>query len=257
MAGSTAIENTPVIEKQSKGLDLDQIQITNRRRILVVDDEAENVTLLKRIFMNEGFNVSGARSGAEALDKLVEISPTLVLLDMLMPDMNGAETFERIRKVMNVPVVIVSAVDQKDEIIRLLHMGADDYVTKPFNEAELIARVNAVLRRSERAGMISALSFPSLNLTIDFETYEVVYHNARIQLTGKMFEVLALLARNAPRVVNYHEITHKVWGENTPSVRNRLKYLIYLLRQEFLKIKPGNDVIENIDRLGYRLCSDK
>lgn len=239
----------------SVGIDLDEIHPVERRRILVVDDEPENVTLLKRIFMNEGYNVSGAANGKDALTKMINITPSLVVLDLIMPGMTGEETFEAIRKIMNVPVVVLSAVNQKEEIIRLLQKGVDDYVTKPFDDAELIARVNAVLRRSERSVTINALSFPSIDLIIDLESYEVTYHGNRIQLTGKMFEVLALLAKNAPRVVNYQDLTHKIWGENTPAVRNRLKYLVYLLRQEFLRIDSERDIIENIDRLGYKLSS--
>lgn len=239
----------------ASGIDLDEIHPVERKRILVVDDEPENITLLKRIFMNEGYNVSGATNGKEALTKLINITPSLVVLDLIMPGMDGEETFDAIRKIMNVPVVILSAVNQKEEIVRLLQKGVDDYVTKPFDDAELLARVNAVLRRSERSATINALSFPSLELIIDLESYEVTYHGSRIQLTGKMFEVLALLAKNAPRVVNYPDLTHKIWGENTPAVRNRLKYLVYLLRQEFLKIDSEHDIIENIDRLGYKLAA--
>ncbi len=237
----------------SVGIDLDEIHPIERKRILVVDDEPENVTLLKRIFMNEGYNVSGASNGKDALNKLINITPSLVVLDLIMPGMTGEETFDAIRKIMNVPVVVLSAINQKEEIIHLLQKGVDDYVTKPFDDAELVARVNAVLRRSERSATINALSFPSLELIIDLESYEVTYHGSRIQLTGKMFEVLALLAKNAPRVVNYQDLTQKIWGENTPAVRNRLKYLVYLLRQEFFRINPQCDIIQNIDRLGYKL----
>jgi DNA-binding response OmpR family regulator len=237
----------------SVGIDLDEIQPVERKNILVVDDEPGNITLLKRIFMNDGYNVSGAAGGKEALNKLANVTPALVVLDLIMPGMNGEETFDAIRKIMNVPVVVLSAVSQKEEIIRLLQKGVDDYVTKPFDDAELLARVNAVLRRSERSSVVNALTFPSIELTIDVETYEVTYHNTRIQLTGKMFEVLALLAKNAPKVVNYADLTHKVWGENTPAVRNRLKYLVYLLRQEFAKVDARHEIIENIDRLGYKL----
>ncbi len=251
----TVLDNS--LLNNSLGIDLDEVQPANRKTILVIDDELGNITLLKRIFINEGFNVSGATSGKEALSKLVSITPSLVVLDLIMPGMNGEETFEAIRKVMNVPVVVLSAVDQKEEIIRLLQKGVDDYVTKPFDDAELLARVNAVLRRSERSSAINALAFPSIELSIDVETYEVTYHNTRIQLTGKMFEVLAILARNAPKVVNYQELTHKVWGENTPAVRNRLKYLVYLLRQEFSKVDEKHEVIENIDRLGYKLSTNQ
>jgi DNA-binding response OmpR family regulator len=239
----------------SVGIDLDEIHPDERKRILVIDDEPENITLLKRIFMNEGYNVSGATSGKEGINKLLAITPSLVVLDLVMPDMNGEETFDQIRRIMNVPVVILSAVNQKEEIIRLLQKGADDYVTKPFDYAELSARVAAVLRRVDQSSVKNLLTFPTLELSIDLDTYEVKYHDTRIQMTGKMFEVLVLLARNAPKVVNYHEISYKVWGENTQAVRNRLKYLVYLLRQEFAKINPDSEVIENIDRLGYRIST--
>lgn len=238
------------------GIDLDEVHPVERKRILVVDDEQENITLLKRIFINEGYNVSGATTGKDAINKLININPSLVVLDLLMPDMNGEETFDSIRKITNVPVIILSAVSQKEEIVRLLQKGVDDYVTKPFDDAILTARVNAVLRRVERSTAINALTFSQIELTINIETYEVIYHGKRIQLTGKMFEVLSLLARNAPRVVNYQELTHKIWGENTPAVRNRLKYLVYLLRHEFMKVYSEFEIIENIDRLGYKLITE-
>ena len=217
------------------GIDLDEQQPVNRKRVLVVDDEPGSVNLLKRIYMSNGYNVSGASSGQEALKKLTDIHPSLVILDLLMPEMDGEETLMAIRQVQS---------------------GVDDYITKPFDEVELLARTNAVLRRAERYTPDHTFSFPSISLTIDLDTYEVMYCNTRIQLTGKMFDVLALLARNAPKVVNYQELTLKVWGENTPAVRNRLKYLVYLLRKEFLAIEPSLEVFENIDRLGYRLCSN-
>lgn len=243
--------------KIDKGIDLDDLQAAENKRILVVDDDPKDVTLLKRVLINEGYNVSGARSGSEALQKLNEVKPDLIILDLLMPGMNGEETLKAIHQQINIPVIMVSAVDRRDEIVRMLHNGVDDYITKPFDEGELLARVVAVLRRSENNHPTSAAKFPSLDLVVNFDSYEVIYHKSRIQLTGKMFEVLEILARNAPRVVNYQELTTRIWEENTPPVRNRLKYLIYLLRQEFLKIDPATEVIENIDRLGYKLCSDR
>lgn len=240
----------------ARGIDLDEQQPVNRKRILVIDDEQANVDLLKRIFMNYGYNVSGATSGREALKKLMDIHPSLVVLDLIMPDMNGEEILHAIRQAMNIPVIILSAVNQKEKIVHMLQNGVDDYLTKPFDELELLARVNALLRRAERYTPNQVYSFPSISLTIDLDTYEVTYHKTRIQLTGKMFEVLTILAKNAPKVVNYQDLTLKVWGENTPAVRNRLKYLIYLLRKEFFAIEPSGEILENIDRLGYRLCSN-
>ncbi|KAF0110199.1 MAG: Uncharacterized protein FD147_1820 [Chloroflexi bacterium] len=245
------VETTKV--SAGSGVDLDELHPVNRRRILVVDDEPDTITLLKHIFINDGFNVAGAFSGKEAIKKITEINPSLVILDLLMPEMDGAQTFDAIRNILDVPVIMLSAVNRKEEIVSMLQKGADDYITKPFNSAEVTARVHAVLRRAEKPIVLNVLSFPSVDLIIDLETYEVIYKNARIQLTGKMFEVLALLAKAAPKVVNYQDLTEKVWGNNNPSVRNRLKYLIYLLRQEFLKIDEKTDLIENIDRLGYKL----
>ncbi|MBP8997773.1 MAG: response regulator transcription factor [Anaerolineaceae bacterium] len=241
---------------ENVGIDLDQQELLQRKRILVIDDDTANVNLLKRIFISNGYNVSGAASGAEALKKLTDVQPSLVILDLLMPEMSGEDTLTAIHQVMDVPVIVLSAVGRKETVVQLLQNGVDDYITKPFDELELLARVNAVLRRSEHTSPDHLFIFPSLRLKIDLDTYEVNYHDRRIQLTGKMFEVLALLARNAPRVVNYQDLTMKVWGENTIAVRNRLKYLVYLLRKEFLAIDPSVEVLENIDRLGYRLCSN-
>ena len=238
------------------GIDLDaQLQLS-QKRVLVIDDDPASVNLIKRIFMENGYNVSGATSGQEGLKKLVDIHPSLVILDLLMPEMDGEDTLQAIRAEMNVPVLIISAINDKKVIIHLLQAGADDYVVKPFDESVLLARAQAVLRRAERSSPNHVFALPEIGLSLDMDTYEVIYQNSRIHLTGKMFDVLALLVRNAPRVVNYQELTMKVWGENTPAVRNRLKYLVYLLRKEFLAIDPSVEVFENIDRLGYRLCSN-
>jgi two-component system response regulator VicR/two-component system response regulator MtrA/OmpR family response regulator RpaB len=239
----------------SSGVDLDNLQQRDRKTLMVVDDEPDTVTLLKHIFINAGFNVSGAYSGKEALSKFAEVNPNIVILDLLMPEMNGLQTLQEFHKISDVPVIILSAVDRKEEIVKMLHAGTDDYVTKPFNTDEIVARVNSVLRRVEKQSVVSSLSFPDVDLTIDLKTYEVTYHSEKIQLTGKMFEVLAILARSAPKVVNYQDIAEEVWGENTTSVRNRLKYLVYLLRKEFLLIDAGHEIIQNIDRLGYKLLT--
>jgi DNA-binding response OmpR family regulator len=240
-------------ELTNSGVDLDNLQQNTRKTIMVVDDEPDTVTLLKRIFINNGFNVSGASSGKEALGKLAEVNPSIVILDLLMPEMNGMQTLAEMRKISDVPVLVLSAVDTKEEIVKMLRAGTDDYVTKPFNNDELVARVGTVLRRVEKQSSVNSLAFPDVNLLIDLKTYEVTYHDKKIQLTGKMFEVLAILARNAPKVVNYKEIAEEVWGENSTSVRNRLKYLVYLLRKEFLNIDPEHEIIQHIDRLGYKL----
>jgi DNA-binding response OmpR family regulator len=242
---------------KNSGIDLDTLQEVGRKTVMVIDDEPDTITLLKQIFIRNGFNVSGALSGKEALRKLPFVNPSIIILDFLMPEMDGMETLQEIHKVSNVPVIILSAVDQKENIVKTLHAGTDDYITKPFNNDELVARVHSVLRRAEKTVAISVINFPDVNLSIDLKTYEVVYAGKKIQLTGKMFEVLTILAKNAPKVVNYQELTESVWGENNTSVRNRLKYLVYLLRKEFIQVDENVDMIQNIDRLGYKLAVNK
>lgn len=243
-------------DSTSVGVDLDTLQGEKRTRVLVIDDEADTVTLLKMIFQREGFDVSGASSGSEALTKISDIQPALILLDLMMPGMDGWETFARLREVTDIPVIVISALGQTDIIVKALQMGVDDYVTKPFNQAEVIARSQALLRRTGGVKELKRFVFSSTEMVLDLDTQEVFYRGERIQLTGKMFEVMLILSKSAPKVVTYDEITTQIWGKTGIEVRNRLKYLIYLLRQEFNAVDGGVGVIRNIDRLGYKLMTE-
>ncbi len=242
--------------KTAVGIDLDALQGEKRTRVLVIDDEADTVTLLKMIFQREGFDVSGALSGSEALSKLTDVQPALILLDLMMPGMDGWETFTKIRELTDIPVIVVSALGQTETIVKALQMGVDDYVTKPFNQAEVIARSQALLRRTGGVKELKRLVFSTIEMVLDLDTQEVFYRGERIQLTGKMFEVMLILARSAPKVVTYDEITTQIWGQTGVAVRNRLKYLIYLLRQEFNAVDGELGIIRNIDRLGYKLITE-
>lgn len=239
------------------GIDLDRMLPGDRPHILVIDDEPDTITLVKRFLMLEGYDVAGASSGKEGLEKLAIVNPNIILLDLLMPGMDGWETLATLRKLSTVPVIIFSALDRKDDIIRGLHEGADDYITKPFFKDEVVARVESVLRRTSPAeAHISRLVFPNLQLIIDLKSQELEYNDQRIQLTGKMFEVLMLLASQAPHVVKYDELALRIWGVNSVAARNRLKYLVYLLRKKFEEVNPDRQVILNVDRLGYKLLSE-
>lgn len=212
--------------------------------------------LLKQVLLRDGYDVSGATSGKEALEKINAIKPSLVLLDLMMPGMDGWETFKIIQKVNDLPVIVVSALTQTQFIVKALESGADDYITKPFDHSEVKARVNAVLRRAGKHKVMNRIAFSNVELLIDLDTQEITYHGKRIQLTGKMFEVIAYLAKKAPHVATYDEILTAIWGENNVSARNRLKYLVYLLRNEFTRIQANREIIENVDRLGYRLQTE-
>ncbi len=236
------------------GADLDEVYASNRKRILVVEDEPDTVLMLKHILRSAGYNVLGAVSGQEALKKFSEVKPNLVMLDLMMPGMDGWETYRYLRQMSDVPVMILSAVSSKDEVVRALRMGVDDYLTKPFINAEVVARVDAILRRAHGSTQdVDRLLFPDTDLIVDFRTQEIIHCDQHVQLTGREFAILALLARNAPSIVAYHDIAMQIWEEDSAEARNRIKYLVHLLRRKFQRLPGKPDFIDNVDRLGYKL----
>jgi DNA-binding response OmpR family regulator len=247
-------ENVDFESQSGIGADLDEVYASNRKRILVVEDEPDTVFLLKHILRSAGYNVLGATSGQEALKKFSEVKPNLVLLDLMMPGMDGWETYRYLRQMSDVPVMILSAVANKDEVVRALRMGVDDYLTKPFINAEVVARVEAILRRAQTGVQeVDRLLFPEVDLIVDFRTQEILHCGQRVQLTGREFSIMALLARSAPAIVAYHDIATQIWDEDSAEARNRIKYLVHLLRRKFARLPGKPDFIENVDRLGYKL----
>lgn len=240
-------------EFEGVGLDLDEVTTVSRRRILVVEDEQDILILLKEILRMSGFNVLSATNGHEALKKVVEFNPDLVLLDLRLPDMDGWGTLHHLRKISDIPVIIVSALGAKENVIRGLRSGVDDYITKPFDNDEVVERVKAVLRRARKSQDITRLVFPKVGLIVDLNSTEVTLDNKVIILTPKEFAVLSILAKNAPSIVGYQVISEAIWGEDSEMIRKRAKYLVYLLRRKFERVKPELKLILNIDRQGYKL----
>jgi len=245
------MENGQTVDEQ--GIDLDILESESCKLILVVDDDEDTTKLLKTVLKVNGFNVSGALSGKEAVDKAAAHRPDLILLDLMMPEMDGFETLERLRSVSNAPVVILSALSEKDKIVQGLKDGADDYVTKPFHNEELVERMRAVLRRAGTQADSSRFEFIDVQLVIDVLNHTITLREQEIEVTPKEFEMLALLAKHAPNMVDYAVICSTLWGDDNQDVRNRLKYLVYLLRKKFKKVAPSMDLIKNINRLGYKL----
>jgi DNA-binding response OmpR family regulator len=239
------------------GLDLDEIDSQERQRVLVVEDEMDTIFLLKQILRIAGFNVLSAASGQEAISKMMEYQPDLVLLDLMMPEMDGWETMDHMRKmVTSVPIIIVSALGNKEDVVKGLRGGADDYIPKPFYNAEVTERVKSVLRRSGKPRELSRLVFPQIDLVVDFPMQQAVISGQSVRLTPKEFAVLSLLAKHAPAIVSYETVANSVWGDDNPDVRRRIKYLVYLLRRKFEAVQPDLDLIQNIDRLGYKLQTE-
>lgn len=239
------------------GVDLDEYTSVTHKRILIIEDDPDTSFLIKRILILAGYDVSNALNGAEGLRKCSAVKPDLILLDLRMPEMDGWQTYGYLRQITNAPVIIISANGAKDDVVRALMNGVDDYMTKPFFNAEVVARVQTVLRRAGQSEEVGRLVFARSGLVLDFVSQEVVLKNIRILFTPKEFAVIAALAKHAPAIVRYQVITQAVWGEDTPEAHNRTKYLIYLIRRKLESAAPGTNLIQNVDRIGYRLNVDE
>jgi two-component system KDP operon response regulator KdpE len=246
--------NSPM---QASGLDLDAVQqLSNQRVVLVVEDDPDTLNLLKLTLRRAGMNVVGAMDGKQALRKWTEANPSIVLLDLMMPEMDGWETLGQLRAISNTPIIILSALSQHDNVVRGLNEGADDYVTKPFQSSEIVARVEAALRRSGVADDSPKLLFPDQELAIDLETRQVNLKGENIDLTPREFAVLESLATRHPKPVAYQVIAEDIWGEDSEKIRERIKWIVYLLRQK-IEADPSNPkLIVNKVRYGYQLAGD-
>ncbi|MDZ4158428.1 MAG: response regulator transcription factor [Anaerolineaceae bacterium] len=238
-----------------EGMDLDQVS-AERRRVLVVEDEPDTVFLLKQILRIAGFNVLSAYSGKEALKKVSEHKPDAVLLDIMLPEMDGWETLGYLRQMTDAPVVVVSALGSKQEVVDGLNRGVDDYITKPFYNAEVVARVEAVLRRANQPREVSRLVFPEVDLVVDLMAQQISLRGQVVQLTPKEFGLMAVLAKHAPAIVSYATIGQAVWGQDNADIRKRMKYLVYLLRRKFEQLTNGSELIVNVGRFGYKLQTE-
>jgi DNA-binding response OmpR family regulator len=237
-----------------QGIDLDDLpSAKNRKRVLIVDDDLDTVELLKLTVRSAGMDVTGALNANEALAKCVRHPPDILLLDLMMPDVDGWETLERLRKVTNAPVVVVSAKATREDVVEGLESGADDYVTKPFYPPELVSRVKAVLRRSGDSTSTAPLVFPETELSVDTSSQQVEYRGRMVDLSAKEFAVFSAIARRAPKPVRYETIAIEVWGESGPKIRKRVKFAIHNIRRKLHGEEPDFNLIENRIGIGYRL----
>jgi DNA-binding response OmpR family regulator len=242
---------------QGPGLDLDAVQqFSNQRVVMVVEDDHDTLNLLKLTLRSAGMNVVGAYDGKQAIRKWMQTNPNIVLLDLLMPEMDGWETLGQLRSITDAPIIILSALGQSENVVRGLNEGADDYVTKPFKNNELVARVEAALRRAGPQEENKNLLFPEHEMVIDLESHEVSLANQDIELTPREFAVFVALAKRHPKPVAYKIIAEDVWGEDSPKIRERIKWIIYLLRQKIEKNPKTPQIILNKVRFGYQLASE-
>ncbi len=247
--------NRREIQTQNLGIDLDET-LKRNKKVLIVDDDPDTIELMKRILRLADFDVASARTGADAVSIAEKIQPDIILLDLMMPEVDGRLTLKNLRETTHTPVIVVSALVDKANIVDLLNRGSDDYITKPFHRDELVARIQAVLRRSRLLSVIDGVSIPETGLAVNFSKREVLFQGEFVQLSPKEYELIELLVKQMPHVVKYKEIASEIWGENNSYVKNRIKYLVHTIRNKFDEIKPGVNVIITADRVGYRIQSE-
>ena len=227
--------------------------------ILVVDDEKEIAELVEIYLVSDGYRVLKAKNAQEGLDILEREEVHLVLLDIMMPGMNGLEMCEQIRKSRNIPIIMLSAKSTDLDKIRGLGTGADDYVTKPFNPLELTARVKSQLRRYMQLNPNSGAEEKQKNeisvrgLVINRDNHRVMVDGEEIRLTPIEFDILGLLASNPGKVFSTDEIFEKVWNEKVYEANNTVMVHIRRLRGKMKEDSRTDKIITTVWGVGYKI----
>lgn len=210
------------------------------KKVLVIDDEPAFVRLVDQTLTQKGYEVLKTNSGQEGLRLLFAQKPELVLLDMVMPGMDGRETCNRIRDVSDIPIIIITGKQtDEDEIACGLDYGADDYLIKPVGRKELVARVRAILRRAESPSSLEAkkkITYSDDFLTVDIAERRVIVNGKQVKLTPREFHLFAFLVENAGRVLTHKQLLERVWGWEYIDDLDYVRIYISHLRQ---KIEPA------------------
>ena len=222
-----------------------------RLRILVIDDDADIRLLLRELLERAGYTVDEAEDGKTGLRHLFSNVPSLVILDVTMPDMDGYQTLERIRDLSEVPVLMLTARSQELEKVRGLSAGADDYVAKPFGRQELLARVQALLRRTGgKTEVIEAYSDDFVQ--IDYAQRQVTVQDRAVQLTPLEFKLLAAFVQNPNQVLSRDQLLDLVWGDPYGVSGDQVKLYVGYLRRKLVPDAPDSAPIETVRGFGYR-----
>lgn len=227
-----------------------------KAKLLVIDDDTTLVNALEMYLTREGYDVHLAANGAEGLKAFYALRPDLVVLDVMMPQMDGWETCRRIRELSTVPIIMLTAKGQETDRVMGLKLGADDYVPKPFSLKELVARIEAILRRTKRSESTAkqGVLYVSDDLVIDSERWEVRRRGAPVDLTSTELRLLFCLAENAGHVLSHRQLLEQVWGPEYVDNVDYTKLYVWRLRQK-LEDDPSLPRYILTERgIGYRMA---
>lgn len=226
-------------------------------KILVVDDDKDISKLLEIYLINEGYKVYKANDGVEALEIINEKDIHLVILDIMMPRLNGIEVCKKIREKLTIPILMLSAKSEDLDKIQGIMTGADDYMTKPFNTLELIVRVKALLRRSYYFNQIPSDNNKDIikinSLSINKSTHKVSVNDNDISLTSTEFDILYLLSSNLGRIFSAEEIFERVWKEKYYQSNNTVMVHVSRLRDKLESAMDGEKIIHTVWGVGYKI----
>lgn len=225
--------------------------VLNNGTILVIEDDPRMQKVLKRLFAAEGYAVEGAADGKMGIDAFHSFSPSAVVLDLMLPGVPGREVCKRIKGASpNTPIIVVSAVTEVADKVLLLELGADDYVTKPFSPRELLARVQAALRRTNKSTRTATIAFGTCE--VDYLRMSVRKAGHQVALTAHEFKLLKFFLENPERVLGREELLNDVWGYNFYPTTRTVDNQILKLRQK-LEVDPGNPLhFVTVHGVGYK-----
>lgn len=230
----------------------------NDYNILVIDDEVEITGLIEIYLVNEGYKVYKAKTGKEGLNILESEDIHLVILDIMMPEMDGIEVCRRIREKLNIPIIMLSAKSQDMDKILGLGIGADDYVTKPFNPMELIARIKSQIRRCMFLSNVNNIkenkSIISIKgLVINKDSHKVIKYDNEVNLTPTEYEILLLLASNSGKVFSSEDIFKNIWKEKYFESNNTVMTHVWRLREKIEEDPKEPKILETVWGVGYKI----
>jgi len=224
-------------------------------KILIVEDNKDVNAMLAEVLVDQKYEVSSAYTGIDGLKKIMDQEYDLILLDIMLPYKSGDEILKEVRKFSNVPIIIISAKDMIGTKIDLLKMGADDYITKPFDLDEVVARVETNLRRSKRHSEAEKV-FKYKDLMLDDNAKRVTVNNIELELTAKECQIIALLLKSRGRVFTKANLYETIWQDAYLGDDNAVKTHISNLRSKLKIANPDSEYIETVWGLGYRIYKE-
>ncbi len=221
--------------------------------ILIVDDEQAVTDLLAYNLRKSGYTVLTAADGHAALQLALTAKPDLILLDVMIPEMDGLDVCRELRKTSAVPIIMITARGEEVDRVVGLELGADDYVCKPFSVRELMARIKAVLRRGSASGMEPAFLYGPAGLIVDVESRRAAVSGQPLELTRLEFEVLMLLLQNSGRVLTRERLLEQAWGYDFAGDARAVDSTVKRLRAKLRAAGPATDYLEAVRGIGYRM----